>query len=325
MKQIASLLLAILLCSFSAIANAENAAINGYQTISAGNAITVAVKDDGSVLYAGQLDPQLSGAGACAYWTDIVSVAAGQVFVAGLRSDGTTVITKYIDAFAGFMAKGTDYEGWDGQELDAVNTWTDIVAISAGPNHVVGLRKDGTVIAAGSNTKGCCDVSNWNDIVAVSAGHTHTVGLRKDGTVIAVGDNEYGKCDVSGWKDIIEVSAGGYYTIGLDSEGKVLYAGSTWQDGAFAPQLESWDDIVAISAGFVHVVGLRKDGTVISTSPIPAPPFDCGQNHVESWKNIVAISAGNGHTIGLKADGTLVAVGEEIACNVKSWANIRTE
>ena len=50
------------------------------------------------------------------------------------------------------------------------------------------------------NYRGQCDVSGWADIVAVSTGNSHTVGLISDGTVVAVGDNDYGKCDVSDWK-----------------------------------------------------------------------------------------------------------------------------
>jgi alpha-tubulin suppressor-like RCC1 family protein len=54
----------------------------------------------------------------------------------------------------------------------------------------------------GWNEHSQCDVSGWRDIVAVSAGRAHTVGLGSDGTVVAVGDNEYGQCGVSGWRDI---------------------------------------------------------------------------------------------------------------------------
>ena len=47
------------------------------------------------------------------------------------------------------------------------------------------------------------DISNdWTDIVAISAGYWHTVGLKADGTVVAVGYNEFGQCDVSGWTNI---------------------------------------------------------------------------------------------------------------------------
>jgi hypothetical protein len=40
-----------------------------------------------------------------------------------------------------------------------------------------------------------------DDITAcpVAAGSTHTVGLRADGTVVAAGNNQRGQCDVTGW------------------------------------------------------------------------------------------------------------------------------
>ena len=52
---------------------------------------------------------------------------------------------------------------------------------------------------------GQCDVSDWRDIVAVSAGKDHTVGLKADGTVVAVGNDLYGKRAVSGWKLFVNV------------------------------------------------------------------------------------------------------------------------
>jgi len=58
------------------------------------------------------------------------------------------------------------------------------------------------VVSVGSNTLGKCDVSDWTDIVAISAGDYHTVGLKSDGTVVAVGNNDYGQCDVSDWTNI---------------------------------------------------------------------------------------------------------------------------
>ena len=86
-----------------------------------------------------------------------------------------------------------------------VSAWTDIVAISAGGSHIVGLRADGTVVAAGFNESSACKVSDWTGIVAVSAGDGYTLGLRADGTVITTkytGEYNYGQCDVTGWKDI---------------------------------------------------------------------------------------------------------------------------
>ena len=96
--------------------------------------------------------------------------------------------------------------------------------ISAGDDHTVGLKSDGTVVAVGSNRYGQCDVSQWRDNVAVNAGW-HTVGLKSDGTVVVVGSNKYGQCDVSQWTDIVAVSAGGLHTVGLKSDGTVVAVG----------------------------------------------------------------------------------------------------
>lgn len=72
--------------------------------------------------------------------------------------------------------------------------------ISAGFDHTVGLRSDGTVVAAGPRCSKACDVMSWRNIIAIAAGKYHTVGLKSDGTLVAVGDNKKGQCDVSGWK-----------------------------------------------------------------------------------------------------------------------------
>lgn len=57
-------------------------------------------------------------------------------------------------------------------------------------------------MAVGSDYNGECDVSDWKDIVGISAGKYHTVGLKSDGTVVAVGENDDGQCNVSKWENI---------------------------------------------------------------------------------------------------------------------------
>ena len=78
-------------------------------------------------------------------------------------------------------------------QIDDVADWSDIVAISAETNHIVGLKADGTVVAAflsddPDNDHGQCDVSDWTDIVAISTGLGFTVGVKKDGTIVSAGD-----------------------------------------------------------------------------------------------------------------------------------------
>ena len=184
--------------------------------------------------------------------------------------------------------------------------------LSAGREHIVGLKADGTVVAAGGNYYGQCNVSGWKDIVAVSAGSFHTVGLRADGTVAAVGNNKSGQCNVSDWKDIVAVSAGFQHTVGLRSDGTVVAVGYELYGRC---NVSYWRDIVAVSAGGIHTVGLRADGTVAAVGDNTS-----GQCDVSDWKDIVAVSAGD-HTVGLRADGTVVAVGKNDSgqCNVSGW------
>ena len=195
----------------------------------------------------------------------------------------------------------------------------DVVAVrdtvSAGWNHTVGLKSDGTVVAAGYNKYGQCDVSGWTDIVAVSAGSDHTVGLKADGTVVAVGDNEGGKRDVSGWTDIVAISAGDDYTVGVKTDGTVVAVGYEY----YIQGLDRWTDIVAVSAGDYHTVGLKSDGTVVAKGS-----DNDGECDVGGWTDIVAVSAGWNHTVGLKSDGTVVAVGYNKygQCDVSGWTDI---
>lgn len=104
--------------------------------------------------------------------------------------------------------------------------WTNIIEISVGVNHIVGLKRDGTVAAVNSNY--CeCNVETWTNIVSVSAELNHTVGIKKDGTVVATGGNEYGECNVETWTDIISVSAEQNYTVGLGLPyGSAIFASS---------------------------------------------------------------------------------------------------
>ena len=59
--------------------------------------------------------------------------------------------------------------------------------VAAGDYHTVGLKSGGTVVAAGDNGAGQCNVGGWTDITQVDASEYHTVGLKDDGTVVAAG------------------------------------------------------------------------------------------------------------------------------------------
>ncbi|MGB5925595.1 MAG: hypothetical protein WBH01_05820 [Dehalococcoidia bacterium] len=197
-----------------------------------------------------------------------------------------------------------------------VGGWTNIIQIAAGDFHTVGAKSDGTVVAVGYGASGRCDVGNWTDIVQVSAGEAHTVGLRADGTVLAVGYSGDGRCDVSDWADITQVAAGWCHTVGVKSNGTVVAVGTNSHGQC---DVTGWTNIMQIAAGAWHTVGLKTDGTLVAVGC-----NDQGQCDISSWTDIIQISAGRDHTVGVEFDGTVVAAGDNAGgqCNIGDWTNI---
>lgn len=212
------------------------------------------------------------------------------------------------------------------QELSA-DGWTDMIAVSAGDKHIVGLKSDGTVISAGSTKTERRNVNNWKNVVALSAGDSHTVALLSDGSVIATGYNEQGQCDVeqlteaAGEKRIVSIAAGYFHTLALLEDGTVVACG---QKEHGACDVQNWNNISAIYAGETFSVGLKNDGTVIVT----------GQSYVvenwdiSEWDEMTNLSAGDNYLIGLNEDGTVVSQGlpsgyvADQFQSLRSWENI---
>lgn len=202
------------------------------------------------------------------------------------------------------------------KQLDFAN-WTDIVQISAGGFHTLGLKLDGTVLSTGYNNLGQTSVSSWNDITQVSAGRYHSLGLKSDGSVVCVGENEFGQCNVSDWSSIIQISAGRYNSYALKNDGTVI---STSDNEYGQANITTWTDIKQISSGTYQVLGLKSDGTVVCAGGQKSD----GACNVSSWADIKQVVGAGYHSIGLKNDGTVVAVGnnEKGQLDVSTWKDI---
>ena len=189
-----------------------------------------------------------------------------------------------LDVVVGFTENGNAvcYDKYTGEVVNSeskyvsILTWTDIVAIDAGDTQIVGLKSDGTVVAAGSDKNGQLNVGDWHDIVAVSAGQFFTCGLKEDGTAITTIPEELRTDENSWYKDLL---------------------------------VDDWDHLIAISAGDWTIAGLKDDGTVafIMTD------YDYNSNNISeisNWTDIVAVTAGLYEVMALRADGTLLVAGD---------------
>ena len=230
-----------------------------------------------------------------------------------------TMISAGVNHTVGLRSDGTVVATtFFGYDQCRESSWKDVVAVAAGREHTVGLLSNGTVVAAGSNTNRECNVSDWRAIGAVAAASRHTIGLHLDGTVVDVGDKSRTLCKL--WTDIVAIAAGENHTVGLRANGTVVALGENKYGEC---DFFGWREIVSIAAGDYHTVGLRSDGTVVAVG------LDLfGACNVAEWTDIVGISAGSSHTVGLRADGTVIATKYYCAnkynryrgqCDVSEW------
>lgn len=277
----------------------QRAIHQNYQTIAAGVRHSVAIQNNGEMMYTGSNDYNQCN---ISDWKNenIVSVDCGGVVTVGLKDNGKVLVA-------------TNYSDFDEQRW---KQWEDVVAVSAGYAYIIGLKQDGTVVGEGHDAgDGQLDIDSWKDIIAIATGWRHTVGLAADGTVHITGYRSASQLrqianHKENWTDIIAIAAGGGdtdpsngngHTVGLKSNGTVVAVG----DNTYGQcNVNGWTDIISIAAGDSHTVGLRADGTVLITGK-----YDTNLSLGDNWANIVAIAAGTEFTLGLGADGTVIADG----------------
>ena len=160
--------------------------------IVSGPDLTVVLRKDGTVDfvcadagYASEYSDMLE-------WTDIVVIDGLGVTgcIAGLKSDGTVMVSHHG---IGNMVNYRETEEWSG-----------IIAVSMGFDSLLGLKRDGTVVAAGNLDAEQKNISEWTDIVAIAAGQDVHVGLKADGSIVVAGKlpNDVAFPDVTDMKDL---------------------------------------------------------------------------------------------------------------------------
>ncbi len=140
-------------------------------------------------------------------WEDIVSFAAGSMYVVGVKSDGTVVA---VDTNGN--VKNTD-------EL------TNIKTIYASTKVPIGITKDGNVVTINASDKMERELDSWENVVKLEFGSWRPlVALHSDGTVSAYCKEEE-PFYVGGWTDIVDIAAHEALIIGIKNDGTIVYYG----------------------------------------------------------------------------------------------------
>ena len=134
----------------------------------------------------------------------------------------------------------------------------ELIEVSAGLDHNIGLRNDGSVVGWGRDQAGQSTIPDEVvNVTDVDAGYDHNLAVIADGTVVAWGNNDNGQTDVpAGLSDVIEVSAGRSHSLALLSNGTVIGWGNNDHGQATPPG--DLTDVFALAAGGFHNLALKK-------------------------------------------------------------------
>jgi alpha-tubulin suppressor-like RCC1 family protein len=219
---------------------------------------------------------------------------------------------------------------------------------SAGSQHTVVVKSDGTVWSWGGNGNGQLgdgstatrkvptQVPGLIGVVAVAAGGFHTLALTSGGAVWAWGANGEGQLgDGSttqrlspisiGLTSIVAIAAGDGHSVALGSDGAIWIWGrnSSGQLGdstttrRLVPQLVSGLSASAIGAGYSHTLAVKTDGSVWSWGGNQCGQLGDGTRtqrtapvQVNGVSGATAVAAGHVHSLILVSGGSIYATGD---------------
>lgn len=145
------------------------------RAVAASNGTTFALTNEGSVLVSGCFENRYLD-----NWRDIVSISVSSNHVVGVHSDGT------------LSSVGANDRG----QQEKLGKWMDTAQIAVGYGFTVGLREKGSVWVHGCDEHNEHAAMSWTEVVTIGTGTEHILGIREDGTLLAKGTNDCGQCDV---------------------------------------------------------------------------------------------------------------------------------
>jgi alpha-tubulin suppressor-like RCC1 family protein len=213
--------------------------------------------------------------------TNAISIAAGDGHGLALRSDGT-VVGFGFDGYGQTIGTSSSHSDMaDGIVKINGEVLSNVVAIAAGGNHSLALRRDGTVIGWGSHVV----PTGLSNIAAIATGYVYSMGVRRDGTVLSLGGG-----DMAGWRAYPDHREGDYVSI--------------FEGTGNSKAIEGLSNAVLLAIAVDASAGnlaLKRDGTVVgwgAAADVPA-----------GLSNVVAIAGGPRHNLALKKDGTVTMWG----------------
>jgi alpha-tubulin suppressor-like RCC1 family protein len=293
--------------------------LTNITAISAGAMESVALKDDGTVWWWGDLPNSVAGGDKNVFKivqvpiTNVTSIYAGLSYVFAVKDDGTVWAWGYN--IRGYLGNGDNNDPFVSGKVEVLPVRTKIYNITS--IDAVGcfaVKDDGTVYAWGENTL----ITNGNTYVngklgdfldrnivpvpetvgmlfgvqRMSSGDLHVLVLKDDGTVWAWGTDYNGQLGDGG-------------TVGL------MDRNTGFQQIQSSLVKSKIDNVKVVSARFDQSMALKNDGTVWTWGSTPGSSYGSSTPaKVNGLSDVIAVSAGSYHYMALKSDGSVWAWGE---------------
>lgn len=236
-----------------------------------------------------------------------------------------------------------------GYEMTPSESWDlfcslDNIQVSAGDNHSIALKNNGTVWTWGkndyaqlgdgttNNSSIPTQVGGISDVVQVSAGVCHSLVLKSDGSVYAWGDNSVGQLGnetvsrsayplkVVGLNNVVKILAGDYSSFAVKDDGTVYSWGSN-ANGQLGDGTKTLRRVPILISGINNVLSISNFNNYTAAVKSDGTVWEWGYNsygfgnvdtttstvplQLSCLSNILQVSVGRYHAVALKNDGTV--------------------
>ena len=163
-----------------------------------------------------------------------------------------------------------------------------VIALATGSSHILALKNDGTVAAAGITVP-----PGLSNVISIAAGSGYGLALKQDGTVQGQGTQSAVTNTPVALSNVVAIAGGWVHALALKDDGTVVAWGQNSGGSTNVP--DGLHGVAAIAAGWYHNLALKHDGTLVSWG------FNfSGQTSVPSLlSNVTAVAGGYGHSLAL--------------------------
>lgn len=241
-----------------------------------------------------------------------------------------TVVTQPVTATTSFWARITNIAG----SIDSPAATITTQAVLNLKLMAMGVNTNGQ-LGDGSTTSRITPVQTASGVGQVSAGINHTLLAKTDGTLWTAGLNTYGQLGDGSFtqrispiqvaSSVSQIASGSYHSLFTKTNGTLWAMGLNTSgqlgDGSVTNRsspIQVSSAVTQVSAGDSHTLFIKTDGTLWAMGSNSFGQLGDGttiarSNPVQITSGVADVSAGNSHTLFLKTNGTLWAMGYNFA------------